>query len=342
MNEFQPMKSSEAMKKWASEPTLLNDYGDKWIKERDNTEENGVSFTQQVTQPSLENVTKQRVQLRPKRRPPSRGFVKSMASLDIDFSLPEEILEEDEEEDSEEELEITNAVAKGPVKPSVASKPSDPNGAWKLPPIDSKILLKKTSSAESKSSVQSEDIPKKIPSVPEDPDSTPAPLQEGKPRRRSKRFKFHLFKFRRSKEIEKDTHSNLPDNNSTSVDSRSRPLGEEPTKGWRRRRRLKSEGERKRLSWLMELFHMKTSTRDSEANDTKTPAVAPLPSNVNINSHDTSDIEKDKTQTNGHVSEIKTENELTDADALNYDENDENPETVSDLKKKFERISTGF
>ena len=290
-----------------------------------------------------------------------------MANLDF-TSVPEDINEEEEEEeeeedeqDTKEDLGIVNDAVKPPViKPTVASKPSNQNAAWKLPTLESNILLKKTSSSESKSegSVHEADSTTKIPEATQDPLPTPAtppPVpQKGKQKRRSKRFKFHLFKFRGSRkengkkyetggeEKDSDANGNLAETRCFSVDSGGMPLGGgEVPKGWRNRRRRKSEGERKRLSWLMQLFHLK------KADDTKTSADdvgAPLPSNGNHgNTHpsDANGAGKDKTQTNGHVSEVKPEINAN-VDALNDDHEDDSMETVSDLKKKFERISAGF
>ncbi|XP_046847805.1 pleckstrin homology domain-containing family O member 2-like [Xenia sp. Carnegie-2017] len=96
---------SNLTRKWMSEPNLLERSMEDgtWVRRTENMDEEGISFMEEVPKLQLEHINKDRVKMRPKRRPPSRAFVKSQASLDFDFVISEDIKEDDEEESTKVE-----------------------------------------------------------------------------------------------------------------------------------------------------------------------------------------------------------------------------------------------
>ncbi|XP_028409954.1 uncharacterized protein LOC114532607 [Dendronephthya gigantea] len=341
------------MKKWMSEPNILQgDDEDDWIKEKDNMEEKGVSFSDEVPEPSqLVHINKQRVQLRPKRRLPSRDFVKSRASMDFDIAFPEEIKEEEEDSEDDEITENVNTsevhTSARPTPPIPAPKPTPERNGWKLPTPASGVVLRKTNQeiAEDVKSDEVEEIRKN------GNDITPQSSPEKK-HKEQKRIK-HLFKFRRSRkekirrqtsdgEIEGKT--NLTETYSMSVDSGLRPLGEESRRRKPNRRSAKSD--RKGLNWLLGLFHKKSSHSDTK--DTKD--TENIPGDNEDTSKDTEELPTEHvigSQSDGNsngdaiATETVPEDELKNGHTSSH-KDQENPETVSDLRQKFERLSVAF
>lgn len=296
-----------------------------------------------VPELTLEHINKQRVPLRPKRRPPTREFVRSRASMDFDFYVPEEIEEEDEDSGQNE---ATGDEAKvKPTPPIPAPKPAERNG-WKLPTPGPDVVLRKTKS-ENVEEVKSDEVQEA--EIEENTnDITPQSSPEKKQKER-KRFKMHLFKFRRSRKgklngktpkMETERKTNLTETYSMSVDSGLRPLGEDSRRRWPNRRSRRSE--EKGLNWLLGIFHKKNpqqgpkDTKDAEhiPDDTEDVAKdAQDASQVHATGNHSDTNSNGKPEVNGTVPEVKLRNDHTSH------EDDVNPDSVSDLRLKFERFS---
>ena len=303
-----------------------------------------------VSELTLEHINKQRVQLRPKRRPPTRDFVRSRASLDFDFYVPEEIKEEDEDEKQNEavsdKVTVETHTSAGrelestpPSRPTPPPKPAERNG-WKLPTSESQVVLRKTKNENIQEVKSEEEIEENI------NDITPQSSPEKKQKER-KRFK-HLFKFRRSRKgkqngktsnMQSDVKTNLTETYSMSVDSGLN--SEHSRRRWPNRRSHKSR-EEKGLNWLLGIFHKKqphgstTDTKETEhiPEDAEgTAESAKHAPNVDITENPSDPNSNGKSTANGTVSEL----ELGNGDTSHEDVN--NTESVSNLRQKFERFS---
>ena len=292
---------------------------------------------------TLEHINKQRVQLRPKRRPPTRDFVRSRASMDFDFTTPEEIKEEENEtndqneaRDNEETSEIDT-----PVEPtSMPTPPPKPErNGWKLPTPGSEVVLRKTKSDNEKSEEIKEEIEDHI------NDITPQSSPEKKYKER-KRFKMHFIKFRRSRKGKQDGKNKEPEtqtnlSHARSVDSGLQPLGENSRRRWPHRRFRGSD--EKGVSWLLSLFHKKSPQQNNDTNDTQC-TISEETESTTKNAEDLSKVNVSRNHSD-RSSNSKDENsgtdELTNGDT-SHNADGENQESVSNLRQKFERISGAY
>lgn len=293
------------------------------------------------------------MQLRPKRRLPSRDFVRSRASMDFDIAFPEEIKEEDEDGENDETSEnVDTSEVHTPVRPTPPIPPPKPKpegNGWKLPTPGTGVVLRKTNQDNIEDAKSDEGEVEKMKGNINDITPQSSPEKKHKEQKRIK----HLFKFRRSRkekinrkasdssEIEGKT--NLTETYSMSVDSGLRPLGEDSRRRWPNRRSGKSE--KKRLNWLLGLFHRKGSHADTK--DTKD--TENIPGHNDDTSKDTEELPTEHVvinQSDGNsngdarATETAPDNELRNGHTSHEDQ--ENPETVSDLRQKFERISGVF
>jgi hypothetical protein len=256
--------------------------------------------------------------------------------MDFDFYVPEEIKEEaeDSELNEVEELELETTP---PLKPTPPSRPAVGNG-WRLPPPGPGVVLRKTKS-EIPQGVKSDEVGEIEENI---NDITPQSSPEKKYKER-KRFNIHRL-FRRSRKnkqhgkapnMETERKTNLTETYSKSVDSGLRPLGEDSRRRWPIRRPRKSE--EKGLSWLFGIFHKRNpqqdtkNTNDADHISEDTEDIAKTAEDVATGHHSDTNL-NGKSEINGTVSEAELRNGHTSH------EDETNPESVSDLRQKFERF----
>jgi hypothetical protein len=288
--------------------------------------------------------------------------------MDFDFHVPEEIKEEDEESRLDEATEDEGTAevhtpeereleATPPSRPTPPPKPAERNG-WKLPTSDSQVVLRKTTN-ENIQEVKSEEELEESRN-----DITPQSSPEKKQKER-KRFKMHLFKFRRSRKgkqnagktpsTESEGKTNLTETYSMSVDSGLN--SERSRRRWPNRRSQKSKDE-KGLSWLLGIFHKKHGSNKDTKDAERTPEEAEditegakgAPNIDNTDNH--SDTNSNgNTKANGTAPEVELSNgpevELSNGDTsvTSHEEDDTaktKQESVSNLRQKFERFSMVF
>lgn len=259
--------------------------------------------------------------------------MRSRASMDIDLAIPEEIEEENEDEMTEADIpEILHRKPTPPAKPSPPPKPTVGNG-WRLPTPGPDVVLRKTKpdNIEEEKSDGVTEIDND-----ESMDITPQSSPEKKHKER-KRFKMQIFKFRRSRKgkhngktpsTETERKTNLTQIPSMSMDSGLRPLGDDSRRRWPNRRE-------KGMNWLFGIFHKRNAPHNKDSNDAENSPGG----NEEVAKHaeDSSNVQAtgnhSDTNSNG-----KTEVELRNGDTSHED--DANPESVSNLRQKFEKISS--
>ena len=255
--------------------------------------------------------------------------------MDFDLSIPDEIEEEDETDTTEADTPVNlQRKPMPPAKPSPPPKPTVGNG-WRLPTPGHEVVLRKTKpdniEEEKSDGVTEADNDDSM-------DITPQSSPEKKLKER-KRFNLHIFRFRRSRKgshngknssTETERKTNLTQTPSRSVDSGLRPLGEDPRRRWPNRRE-------KGMNWLLGIFHKRNVQHNKDPNDAENSPggneeMAKHAENSS-NVHATGNLSD--TNSNGN-----TEVELRNGDTSHEDDAD--PESVSDLRQKFERISKAF
>ena len=268
--------------------------------------------------------------------------------FDISLAFPEEIEEEDEDVGEREDTETQDRV-QSPLKPPAPPpkpteehtserptpppKPAERNG-WRFPNLGSEVVLRKTKT-ENTDEAKSDEIEDNVHES-NAPESSPE-----KKRRERRRFKVPFPKLRRSRKgrqngnnlkPETERKTNLTETQSMSVDSGARPLGENPRRRWPNRHR---KSEEKGLNWLLGLFHKRSADGPQDTSKNSKDVAHATGSHGDTNSNGTN-------QPNGSVPEVRVEGELTNGDTSHEVEANETPENVSDIRKKFERLSVAF